>query len=414
MKKNLYINDINLGDFGIYINSDTYLDAPLMDYNEYNIPARNGSVIVSNKRLNNVIRKFECHIPYPDKVVSGLESLKMLLYKNIGYMKIESDYDPDTFQYGYLAESIEVSPFNLGMNATFNLFFSCMPQRYLKEDYVFTEVYGSPYLDTDFYLAYDGKFMQDALSYIKNVYIPSNSVYVGIWDEYEIGSNGVQVKLETDTDISFGAVYLVHFDGDMPVIDEFLGFSPIGNTEYSQTIDIPAYSSIMVLYSYENKDVTGRLITKQSGSERTENIRFSNDLVKIPNNIVSTSFVNNILLKVIIGRGSGSTPISNEALKFIFDNAFVRFELEQMKEDGVVDYLTDNCNETVYVDLMNKSAYAYRGDEVFDISNYLKFVGDVTFNEDFSYIVYSDNPWKTPTRDVYVGQQGYIVKRWKL
>lgn len=130
--KQLYINGTGSGTYGVYLNSDTYLDSPSLDYNEYSVPARNGNVINYNKRMNNIIRKFDCYIN--SNVLSNLNSFKKLIYGNTGYMKLESDYDTDTYQLGYLAQDIQVEPFNETGNFSvkFTLYFSCMPQKWFK------------------------------------------------------------------------------------------------------------------------------------------------------------------------------------------------------------------------------------------------------------------------------------------
>lgn len=132
MVKQFYINGTGSSTFGIYITSDTFLNAPQIDYTEYNIPARYGSLIYYNKRLINVIRRFDCYIK--DDVEKGLDGLKKLLYSHPGYVRIESDYDADTYQDGYLAQEITVDPFNEqgDFRATFSLYFSCKPQKYFK------------------------------------------------------------------------------------------------------------------------------------------------------------------------------------------------------------------------------------------------------------------------------------------
>ena len=128
--KQLYINGTGSGTYKVYINSDTYLNSPTLDFNEYQIPAVDGNLITYNKRLNNVVRRFDCFIK--DNPVSNLEAFKKLIYNNTGYMKLESDYDSDTYQYGYLAQEIQVEPFNDTSEIKFSLYFSCKPQKWFK------------------------------------------------------------------------------------------------------------------------------------------------------------------------------------------------------------------------------------------------------------------------------------------
>lgn len=133
-RKQFYINGTASGTFNIFVSNDTYLNAPQIDYTEYSVPARNGSLIAYNKRLNNVVRKFDCYIK--TNVTNSLDALKKLLYTNPGYLTISSDYEPDTYQLGYLAQEIQVEPFNEegDFSAQFSLYFSCMPQKFFKSN----------------------------------------------------------------------------------------------------------------------------------------------------------------------------------------------------------------------------------------------------------------------------------------
>lgn len=140
--KKLYINDVSIAQYGIYISSDTVLNAPSFDYTEYQVPGRDGTLLQYNNRLNNVVRKFTCHIPDRTKVSSGLGAIKKLLYSNPGYVKLSSDYEPGAYMYGYLAQEFNVTPFNMYRSATFDLYFSCMPQKYINaEKQTFTNTY---------------------------------------------------------------------------------------------------------------------------------------------------------------------------------------------------------------------------------------------------------------------------------
>ena len=81
-RKHLYLNDVDVANYGIYINSDTYLDSPQISYTEHAIPGRNGTVLQYNKRMNNVTRKFTCYIPIKANIETALASLKKLIYLN--------------------------------------------------------------------------------------------------------------------------------------------------------------------------------------------------------------------------------------------------------------------------------------------------------------------------------------------
>ena len=149
--KQFYINGTGSGSFGIYITSDTYLNAPEPDYTAHQIPGRSGDLLQWNKRLGNVIRKFECYIK--DNAQANLDAFKKYIYSQapFGYMEVSSDYETDTFQRGYLAQDIQTEPFQADdkLTVSFEVLFSCQPQKYFKENEE-TEITISPY--ADFYL----------------------------------------------------------------------------------------------------------------------------------------------------------------------------------------------------------------------------------------------------------------------
>lgn len=134
-RKQLYINGVGTGTYGIYITSDTYLNAPSPDITAHAVPARNGDLIMYNKRFNNTVRRFTCYIP--SDAQANFDGFKKHIYANVSdYMTISSDYEPSTYQRGYLADEIEAEPFQKdeALTATFDLYFSCEPQKYFKEN----------------------------------------------------------------------------------------------------------------------------------------------------------------------------------------------------------------------------------------------------------------------------------------
>ncbi len=125
-------NGIRSDQFSIYVSSDTFLNSPAYAYEEYEVPSRNGALLKYDKHLQNVVRQFNCFCK--DNVMVNLDAFKQALYANNGYMRIESDYDPDTYQMGYLAEGIEFEPFDASgdFSTQFTVTFSCMPQKWYK------------------------------------------------------------------------------------------------------------------------------------------------------------------------------------------------------------------------------------------------------------------------------------------
>lgn len=232
MKKNLYLNDVNVGNYGIFINSDTYLNAPQIDYNDYKVPARNGSVIQYNKRFENVVRKFECYIPETQNVQTALDSLKKLIYSNVGYLKISSDYEPDYYMYGYLAQEIEVKPFNQELSATFELYFSCMPQKISIEqnNYIFTR---STQDDILILNENNSELVRSALDELP-YYAEKYSTYA-LCTITQLGLDGT-VKLSTSYK---GSIFLIcTFDGTEPTYVDYLTY--YGGLNISANIEVPS------------------------------------------------------------------------------------------------------------------------------------------------------------------------------
>ena len=175
-RKQLYINGTGSGTYGIYISSDTYLNAPAIDYTEYAIPARDGALVQYNKRLNNVVRRFSCFIPNNSQ--ANLDGFKKLLYQYTGYLQISSDYESDTYQLGYLAEGLTGEPFlhDTEMQATFEIYFSCKPQKYFKTNTSKSEMLQQG--DVATILPRSNTFIQKLFSKLPTGAIPNDAAFL--------------------------------------------------------------------------------------------------------------------------------------------------------------------------------------------------------------------------------------------
>lgn len=209
--KQFYINGVGSSTCNVYISSDTFLDSPSLDFTEYDVPGRNGNLIAYNKRLNNVIRKIDCYIK--DDVNVSLNALKRLIYQNTGYMRIESDYDPGTYQEGYLAQDIKVEPFNEqgDFRATFSIYFSCKPGKFESNP---TELTANRYI-------IDGTVLDRNDAHIKSLFdklaisvIPNDALFI----RRQIGSGGIaatNMNVSWSGGACFCAVYETGQDGGL-------------------------------------------------------------------------------------------------------------------------------------------------------------------------------------------------------
>ena len=187
-RKQLYINGVGTGTYGIYISSDTYLNAPAPDLVAHPVPGRSGDLVQWNKRLNNIVRKFDCYIP--DTVQVNFDGFKKMLYSNIGYVEITSDYESDTYQMGYLAEEIAAEPFlkDGNLRVTFSLYFSCKPQKYFKTNTYYSRLMPSTYYPSRM-LPRTHPIIQDMLKNIPIDDLPDADAYGLLW----LGSTHIAV-----------------------------------------------------------------------------------------------------------------------------------------------------------------------------------------------------------------------------
>lgn len=282
MKKNLYINDINIGDYGVYISSDTYLNAPLIDYTEFQAPARDGNLILDNKRLNNVIRKFDCYIPDSYDLETGLNSLKKLIYTLRGYLKIVSDYDPDVYQYGYFAEELNVEPFTT-KSAQFSLYFSCLPQRWFIENDDITLNSGSSDYTSN-YIPSNDPLIQKILANAKNSYVSADGWLFGVTSANALDRLNTTYTFNSTSQTN--KQYLIiggHYIGNeweyeiIAEIDNYnLIFQYTSSNQYSTYLWylLPVdYKDVNIETTYtDNDSYTGAMILDESWLVCTENV----------------------------------------------------------------------------------------------------------------------------------------------
>ena len=129
MRNSVTFDGTNLSTFGVYVSGGGTFNAPTRAYDTVDVPGRDGAVILSEKRLENI------ELIYPAFMYSdyktNMRALRSFLLSKIGYQRLTDTYHPDEFrlavyQGGLEAETVE--KLNAGQ---FELVFNCKPQRWL-------------------------------------------------------------------------------------------------------------------------------------------------------------------------------------------------------------------------------------------------------------------------------------------
>lgn len=129
-RNTITFNSTNLSTtYGLYISGSGVFNVPTRAYDAITIPGRNGVLLGSERRLENI------DVTYPAFIYSNLKTnlgnLRAFLLSQIGYKKLVDSYHPSEYRLAYYAGGLEAEPTMKLDAAQFDLVFSCKPQRYL-------------------------------------------------------------------------------------------------------------------------------------------------------------------------------------------------------------------------------------------------------------------------------------------
>lgn len=133
IQKKLYVDGINLANYGLYITGQSAFNAPQRDVELVSIPGRNGDYIIDNGRFQNI------EVTYPAGLredatafATRVAEIRNILASRHRYVRIEDDYNPDEYREGMFVSGLEVTPACDNIAGQFDLVFNCKPQRFLK------------------------------------------------------------------------------------------------------------------------------------------------------------------------------------------------------------------------------------------------------------------------------------------
>ena len=100
------------------------------DVERMQIPGRNGDLILSNHRYNNV--ELTYHVGIKRNFSQNFTAFMNFLLREPGYHRLEDSYHPEYYRMAVLDKEISPKLAFQNYSWSFDLVFSCMPQQYLK------------------------------------------------------------------------------------------------------------------------------------------------------------------------------------------------------------------------------------------------------------------------------------------
>lgn len=135
-----YFNGKSCRDFGIYVSGSGTFNAPELDVTTYEIPGRNGDLVISNGRYKNI------QVVYPAFIRSNFKHnaarARAWLLEPQGYCRLSDDYHPHEFRLARFVGPIDFDMRFMNWSGECALTFDCKPQRFLisgEEKRTFTE-----------------------------------------------------------------------------------------------------------------------------------------------------------------------------------------------------------------------------------------------------------------------------------
>lgn len=121
----------DMADFGVHISGEGTWKKPAADYERVSVPGRNGDLLFSNKRFNNVEIRYACGIV--KDFDTNFTSLSEFLLSHTGYQRLEDSYHPDYYRVASFGGELSPDMTRLNREGQFELTFEAKPQMYLKK-----------------------------------------------------------------------------------------------------------------------------------------------------------------------------------------------------------------------------------------------------------------------------------------
>lgn len=129
MRAELTFAGVPLSTFGVYVSGDGTFNAPARAYDAVEIPGRDGALLLSEKRLENIDMTYPAFVYANFK--ENMRALRSFLLSRVGYQRLTDTYHPDEYRLAYFQGDLDVNTTPVNDAGSFDLTFSCKPQRWL-------------------------------------------------------------------------------------------------------------------------------------------------------------------------------------------------------------------------------------------------------------------------------------------
>lgn len=139
MRNYFTLDGVDSRDFGVYLSGHGTFGAPSKAYTYHDVPGRNGALIGSEKRYNNI------EVTYPAFIYANfkqnISDFRNFLLSRDGYVRLTDTYNSGEFRLASYVGAFEPDVTKRNDAGQFDITFNCMPQRWLTSGQ--TPIYGS-------------------------------------------------------------------------------------------------------------------------------------------------------------------------------------------------------------------------------------------------------------------------------
>lgn len=131
MNDYIVFDGVDSRTFGVYLFDRGNDNAPERIYSRYEIPAKNGDLLIDEKRYENVIVQYDL-IAFGAGLEGRVQKFKDFMKSRIGYKRLEDSFRPEEYYMACQAAEIEVAYDRERERCKIELTFDRQPQRFLK------------------------------------------------------------------------------------------------------------------------------------------------------------------------------------------------------------------------------------------------------------------------------------------